>query len=66
MRRWIPITIKKDGKVEVEGFDFQGIKCVNDIIYKLIQQNALIESEVKNQGFGDEKPVENVYYIKEG
>jgi len=56
--------IKPDGKVEVEGCNFEGSQCINDIIYKLIKQNATIENEERHSSFGDAKPVENVYYIE--
>ena len=55
--------IKPDGKVEVEGFDFDGNACVSDIIYKLIHENALVEKEERHTNFGEERPVENVYYV---
>ena len=55
--------IKPNGQVEVEGFDFKGTACVNDVIYKLIHEHAIIEKETKHQSFGEERPVENVYYV---
>lgn len=56
--------INKDGTVEVEGFNFEGSQCVDDAIYKLLKQTAIIEKETKHKTFGDTRPVDNVYYIE--
>lgn len=57
-------VVKPNGQIEVKGSNFQGSKCAEDIIYKLIHKSAIIDEENKHKNFGDEKPVENVYYIK--
>lgn len=59
------IKIKPNGQIEIEGSDFQGQQCINDVIYKLIQDNAIIERETKHAAFADETPVENLHYVEE-
>ena len=56
--------IKPNGEVVVEGFNFKGSACINDIIYKLLHEKAVIEQETSKQNTDHEKPVENIYYVK--
>jgi len=60
---WI-IRVKPDGKLVVEGQNFQGSQCADDIIYQILQKIASIESEEKHASFNDDSPVDNVYYVE--
>ena len=56
-------TIGKDGKLKIEGHNFTGSQCVEDIIYQLVKQQTTIENEEHHASFNDETPVENIYYV---
>lgn len=62
--KWRFIIDNKTGKVTVEGFDFKGSQCINDIIYKLLEENATMLAAPKRKNSAEEKPVDNVYYVE--